>query len=92
MEYKNHHKQNTEVILNSIISANKKMQERITDFFPKLTKTQLYTVLLLKLDYSSKEISILLGISDISINEIIELLDNSQLISACKKTPHFSGL
>lgn len=70
-------KKNTEVILESIISSNKKLYTKLNDEFPELTLTQLKTVLLLKLDYSFNEVRIILGVTHSSILEVYDLLVDS---------------
>lgn len=78
MNQKNITKANTYVILKSIVSDNKKLHTKIRESMPDLSEIQVYTALLLKLEYSSNEIRILLGISESSIVRISALLRNTQ--------------
>ena len=77
MKKKEHQKENTEVILNSIISANKNLFMKIKEQFPSLTTIQKQTVLLLELGYNSNEIKIILGATDKSIVNAIYLTSNT---------------
>lgn len=65
-------KANTYVMLKSIVSDNQKLHTKIKERMSDLSEIEVYTALLLQLDYSSKEIRILLGISESSIKKISE--------------------
>ena len=56
-------KKNTEVILKSIATDNKALHLKIKEQYPRLTTVQVFTILLLELDYSINEIVIILGIT-----------------------------
>jgi hypothetical protein len=72
-------KENTKVILRSIISNNKNLYKKIQENFSELTTKQVCTILLLKLGYTFHEIIIILDVTHKSIAEVYELLINSNL-------------
>ena len=72
-------KENTKVILNSIVSANKNLHMKIKKQYPNLTGIQVYTSLLLELGYTSNEIRIILGITTENIVEVVDLISNPKL-------------
>jgi hypothetical protein len=69
-------KKNTEVIIRSIANDNKCLYLKIKKQYPTFTTTQIFTSLLLKLNYSTNEIVIILGITPESIKEVTELVNN----------------
>jgi hypothetical protein len=72
-------KENTEVILKSIISDNKSLYKKIQEIFSELNTKQACAILLLKLGYTFHEIILILDVSDKNITEAYELLINSNL-------------
>ncbi len=75
MDNQDHRKQNTGAILNTIVSANKNLHKKISKQEPTLSTTQVHTVMLIKLGYSSNEIRILLDITDKDIKEITKIVE-----------------
>jgi hypothetical protein len=73
MEQKDISNENTAMILKSIVTTNKELLLKLKVQFQNLGTIQLYTVLLLKLGYSTNEIRIILGITIKSIEETIVL-------------------
>jgi hypothetical protein len=67
---------NTEVILRTIASDNKGLFIKIKKQYPTLTTAQIFTILLLELDYTITEIVIILGIAAEVINKTVELISN----------------
>jgi hypothetical protein len=71
-------KKNIEVIFNSIITDNEDLHLKIKEQFPDLNTVQTYTALILKLGYSFKETRIILGISEIEVEQIFDLFKDSK--------------
>jgi hypothetical protein len=71
-------KENTEVILKSILTDNESLLKEIREQFPKLSTKQQNIALLLKLEYTLNEISIILDISDVEINETVDLIKRTE--------------
>ena len=69
-------KENTEVILKSIISDNKSIHIKVKKEFPELDTKQVNTILLLKLEFDFNEAQIILGVTDAEVAEAYELLVN----------------
>ena len=67
-------KENTEVILNLIVSDNESLLEKIKKEYFNLSVMQIHTILLLKLGYTFKEIHIILGIANVKVAETYCLL------------------
>ena len=74
MEQKDISKENTMVILKSIVSANKELLLKLKVQFQNLSSAQLYTALLLRLGYTANEIRIILRITIKSIEETLVLI------------------
>ncbi len=71
-------KENIKVILDMIVSDNEKLLKEIDEQFSNLNTVQKYTVLILKLGYSFKETRIILGISEIEVEQIFDLIKDSK--------------
>jgi hypothetical protein len=71
-------KENTEVILKSIISNSKNLYKKIQKNLPELATKQVCTILLLKLGYTFHEIIIILEVTNKDITKAYELLINSK--------------
>lgn len=77
MQQNNITKENQEVILKIIISKNESLYSLIKKEFTDLEIIQVNTILLLKLGYTYNEVSILLEVSEMSIEELDKLIINS---------------
>jgi hypothetical protein len=79
MEQKDISKENTAVMLKSILTANWNLLVKLKVQFPCFSTEQVYTALLLKLGYTFNEIRIILGIMIKDVEETSALLEVSNI-------------
>jgi hypothetical protein len=80
MEQKDISKENTAVMLKSILTANWNLLVKLKVQFPGFSTEQVYTALLLELGYTFNEIRIILGIAIQDVEETSVLLTDSKLL------------
>jgi hypothetical protein len=79
MEQKDISKENTAVMLKSILTANWNLLVKLKVQFPGFSTEQVYTALLIELGFTFNEIRIILGIMIKDVEETSALLNDSTI-------------